>query len=375
MSPSLSPGAATPLHEFAIAVAKWQKRAGRRHLPWQGTGDPYKIWLSEIMLQQTQVATVAGYYKRFLDRFPTLDALARATQDEVMPFWAGLGYYARARNLHRCAQTLVAQWNGQFPHRVEDIMRLPGIGRSTAAAIAAFGYGAREPIMDGNAKRVFARYFGIYGPPAKRATEQALWSKAETIISAAPADLDMTAYTQGLMDLGSAYCTRTRPNCAECPLGLHCYARRNSCQNELPTPKQRKLNPEQRCKMLILQNGGAVLLERQPAPGIWGGLWSLPRYDDMDGLNSACMNWGQTLEERRKMPPISHAFSHFTLRIEPWRLVCRMPIIAEPAPQQAWIALDNLGATALPSPIKKLLSKLPEDQNNEIASGARVGND
>lgn len=374
MPQRLPPSPAAPINQFASAVAKWQKRAGRHHLPWQGTSDPYKIWLSEIMLQQTQVGTAEGYYKRFLERFPTLDALARATQDEVMPFWAGLGYYARARNLHRCAQTLVAQWNGQFPCHVEDIMRLPGIGRSTAAAIAAFSYGAREPIMDGNVRRVFTRYFGIYGPPGQRATEHALWSKAETIISAAPPDLDMTAYTQGLMDLGSTYCTRTRPNCARCPLGLQCYARRESRQNELPTPKQRKVSPEQRCKMLILQKGGAILLERQPTPGIWGGLWSLPRYDDMDGLNSACIHWGQAPEEIRKMPAVSHAFSHFKLRIEPWRLVCRMSVIAEPAPGQAWIALHNLGMTALPSPIKKLLSALPENPNDEIANDARGGN-
>lgn len=369
------PNPAPSMNDFAGTVAKWQKRAGRHHLPWQETGDAYKIWLSEIMLQQTQVGTVTAYYKRFLERFPTLDALARATQDEVMPFWAGLGYYARARNLHRCAQTLVAQWEGQFPRRVEDIMQLPGIGRSTAAAIAAFAYGAREPIMDGNVKRVFARYFGIYGPPGQRATEQALWSKAETIISAAPPDLDMAAYTQGLMDLGSAYCTRTRPNCAECPLNLGCYARRESRQNELPTPKQRKTNPEQQCKMLILQNRGAILLERQPSPGIWGGLWSLPRCDDMDALNSACARWGQTLEGARKMPTISHTFSHFTLRIEPWRLLCRTLLIAEPTPQQAWIPIHNLGTTALPAPIKKLLSSLLEDRDNEIANDARGDND
>ncbi|MEO6959022.1 MAG: A/G-specific adenine glycosylase [Burkholderiaceae bacterium] len=361
MLPRQPPDPAPPIDDFASAVAEWQKRAGRHHLPWQRVGDPYKIWLSEIMLQQTQVGTAAGYYKRFLERFPTLNTLALATQDEVMPFWAGLGYYARARNLHRCAQTLVAQWEGQFPRRIEDIMQLPGIGRSTAAAIAAFAYGAHEPIMDGNVKRVFTRYFGIYGPPGRRATELALWRKAETIISAAPTDLDMAAYTQGLMDLGSAYCTRTRPNCAECPLSLHCYARRESRQNELPTAKLKKVNPERQCKMLILQNQGVILLERQPSPGIWGGLWSLPRYDDMDALNSACINWGETIEEARKMPVISHTFSHFKLQIEPWRLLCRTPLIAEPTTQQAWISIHNLKTTALPAPIKKLLSSLPEN--------------
>ena len=239
----MSADPASPIGDFAGTVAEWQKRAGRHHLPWQGTHDAYKIWLSEIMLQQTQVGTVVAYYTRFLERFPTLRALALATQDEVMPFWAGLGYYARARNLHRCAQELLAQWDAQFPRRAEEIMQLPGIGRSTAAAIAAFAYGAREPIMDGNVKRVFTRYFGIYGSPGQRAVELALWQKAETIISAAPPDLDMAAYTQGLMDLGSAFCTRTRPNCLQCPLSTHCYARLKSRQHELPTPSKKSQSP------------------------------------------------------------------------------------------------------------------------------------
>src|SRR5690554_5006402 len=188
----------TPLADFASTIVQWQQEHGRHHLPWQGTRDPYRIWLSEIMLQQTQVATVIGYYQRFLSRFPDIASLAAASQDEVMPYWAGLGYYARARNLHRCAQVICADWGGRFPGSASDIATLPGIGRSTAAAIAAFAYGERGSIMDGNVKRVFTRYFGIEGITSERATEQTLWRTAEAVLDAGPDSLDMVAYTQGL---------------------------------------------------------------------------------------------------------------------------------------------------------------------------------
>ncbi|HEY9281174.1 MAG TPA: A/G-specific adenine glycosylase [Eoetvoesiella sp.] len=350
---------ATPaIDQFAETVVQWQKRAGRHGLPWQGTRDPYRIWLSEIMLQQTQVSTVIGYYERFLGRFPTLQALAQATQDDVMPYWAGLGYYARARNLHRCAQELCTNWQGQFPRDVNEIMQLPGIGRSTAAAIAAFSYGERSPIMDGNVKRVFTRYFGIYGHPSVRATEQLLWKTAEKVVATAPASLDMAAYTQGLMDLGSSCCARSRPECAACPLNDHCYAHLNAKQHELPTPKQKKVSDERQCKMLILQNHESVLLEQRPSPGIWGGLWSLPQYDDVDGLNNACRNWGQSPIPAQKMAALLHTFSHFKLHIEPWHVRCTTPILSEPLSNQAWISISELEQTALPAPVKKILNGL-----------------
>jgi A/G-specific adenine glycosylase len=350
---------------FADTVVQWQKKAGRHGLPWQATHDPYKIWLSEIMLQQTQVATVIGYYLRFLERFPTLHALAQASQDEVMPYWAGLGYYARARNLHRCAQEIEQHQGGRFPQSADDIMQLPGIGRSTAAAIAAFAYGQRRPIMDGNVKRVFTRYFGIAGSPGARATEQCLWETAETALSLAPPSLDMAAYTQGLMDLGSTCCTRSRPACSQCPLAAHCYARIESRQHELPTPKQKKSGDERQCKMLILRSRDHILLEKRPSPGIWGGLWSLPQYDDIDGLNSACLGWGQTTDQACKVAALLHTFSHFKLHIEPWYLDCKAPVLAEPSPAQAWVAIAALDAAALPAPVKKILGGLFE---NDLAS-------
>jgi A/G-specific adenine glycosylase len=343
---------------FAETIVQWQKQAGRHDLPWQGTSDPYKIWLSEIMLQQTQVSTVIAYYQRFLERFPTLQALAGATQDEVMPYWAGLGYYARARNLHRCAQVLCEKWGGKFPRQVSEIVQLPGIGRSTAAAIAAFAYGERQPIMDGNVKRVFTRYFGIIGNPAVRAIEQELWQTADAAIDAAPPELDMAAYTQGLMDLGSSCCTRTRPACGLCPLGSHCYARIESMQRELPTPKTRKTGAERQCKMLILEHQGKILLEQRPSPGIWGGLRSLPQYDDLESLQGACLNWGLDPAQARKIAALLHTFSHFRLHIEPWYLRSPAQFVAETRPQQAWVAIEDLPTAALPAPVRKLLCGL-----------------
>lgn len=346
------------LGKFAENVVEWQKTCGRHDLPWQNTTDAYKIWLSEIMLQQTQVATVIGYYQRFLQRFPTLKSLAEASQDEVMPYWAGLGYYARARNLHRCAQELVAHWHGQFPPLPQDIMQLPGIGRSTAAAIAAFAYGQREPIMDGNVKRVFTRYFGIYGHPSVKATEQCLWETAQAVVDEAPEQLDIAAYTQGLMDLGSGTCTRSRPNCTACPLSKHCYAHIESKQHELPTPKQKKAVPQRQCQMLILEQQGAIFLEQRPSPGIWGGLWSLPQYDDAESLSNACHHWGQAASPNQKMAGLLHVFSHFKLHIEPWHVVCQAPLIRDAGANGAWVPINSLNETALPAPVKKILDGL-----------------
>ncbi|WP_057110344.1 A/G-specific adenine glycosylase, partial [Bordetella pertussis] len=251
--------------DFASRITAWQARHGRHDLPWQNTRDPYRIWLSEIMLQQTQVATVIPYYQRFLERFPDVAALAAARQEDVMPYWAGLGYYARARNLHRCAQEIMQRCVGRFPPRAEEIATLPGIGRSTAAAIAAFAYGERSPIMDGNVKRVFTRHFGIEGDPARRAVEQQLWALAAAQVQAAP-DLDMPGYTQGLMDLGATLCTRGKPACERCPVAQSCIARRDGRQAELPTPKARKAIPERSTAMLVLHGPDGILLHLHVRP-------------------------------------------------------------------------------------------------------------
>ncbi|NLY27864.1 MAG: A/G-specific adenine glycosylase [Alcaligenaceae bacterium] len=340
---------------FATAITHWQQAQGRHHLPWQGTNDAYRIWLSEIMLQQTQVDTVIGYYTRFLERFPNLQSLAQASLDDVMPFWAGLGYYTRARNLHRCAVQVMEHWNGQFPDQAEQIATLPGIGRSTAAAIAAFAHGRRSPILDGNVKRVFCRYFGIHGNTQLSAIDKKLWALAEQIVEQAPDTLNMAAYTQGLMDLGATRCTRSRPQCAACPLQNRCHAHATNTQSELPTPRQRKTLPERDCALLVIHLSSGILLEKQPSPGIWGGLWSLPRFDTADALKTACLNLGYHREPVR-LAGLQHVFSHFRLNIDPWylHLPDTLPL-QETQPHQCWMPTARLETTALPTPIRKIL--------------------
>lgn len=345
--------------EFAALITAWQAAHGRHLLPWQKTRDPYLIWLSEIMLQQTQVSTVIPYYQRFLERFPDVQALAAASQEEVMPYWAGLGYYARARNLHRCAQDVVALWDGRFPPDAENIATLPGIGRSTAAAIAAFAYGERSPIMDGNVKRVFTRHFGIEGEPAKREVEQKLWALAEAQVAAVP-DLDMTAYTQGLMDLGATLCTRGKPACERCPVTDSCIARRDGRQQELPTPKARKTVPERSTSMLVLAHEGAILLQQRPSPGIWGGLWSLPEFDADGDADSASRALGLEPAARYELAAFAHTFSHYRLHVRPWFVPVQRAELRQSALPERWVPATELAAIALPAPIKKLLLGLAE---------------
>ncbi len=348
---------------LAEKVVAWQRTSGRHHLPWQNTQDPYRVWLSEIMLQQTQVATVLGYYERFLERFPTVKDLAAAEQDEVMPYWAGLGYYARARNLHRCAQEVMEKWGGHFPGNATDLATLPGIGRSTACAIAAFCFGERSPIMDGNVKRVFTRYFGIYGPTQKKAVENTLWAKADEVVELAPASLDMAAYTQGLMDLGSQCCTRSKPTCSLCPLQSNCYAHTHQAQSELPSPKERIRQDERYAHVLILELNGQVLLEQRPDKGIWGGLLTLPQFDDAVSLQTAALHWSH--EEAIALASFQHVFSHFKLHITPWLLQVDESTLAEPRAGQQWQDHETLEQTALPAPIRKLLLGLYQNQDSE----------
>ncbi|AZY50403.1 A/G-specific adenine glycosylase [Bordetella avium] len=346
--------------QFAALIADWQARHGRHRLPWQNTRDPYRIWLSEIMLQQTQVATVIPYYERFLARFPDVQTLAAASQEEVMPYWAGLGYYARARNLHRCAQDIVAHWGGAFPPDAARIASLPGIGRSTAAAIAAFAYGERSPIMDGNVKRVFARHFGIEGDPSRRATEQALWTLAESLVAAVP-DLDMTAYTQGLMDLGATLCTRGKPDCTNCPVAATCIARRDGRQQELPTPKARRAVPERQISMLVLEHKGAILLQQRPSPGIWGGLWSLPEFDAAGDADNATRTLGLEPAAHYALAAFAHTFTHYRLHVRPWYVPVHAAGLCSASLPQRWVPADALNTIALPAPIKKLLLGLTQE--------------
>ncbi|MCL6485865.1 MAG: A/G-specific adenine glycosylase, partial [Janthinobacterium lividum] len=260
---------------FSNTVIAWQKQHGRHALPWQNTRDAYLIWLSEIMLQQTQVTAVLGYYARFLERFPTLRDLAAAPVEDVMAQWSGLGYYTRARNLHKCAQRVVAEYDGIFPSDPALLADLPGIGRSTAAAISAFSSGTRAAIMDGNVKRVFARTFGIDAYPGEKRVEDAMWRRAEALLP----ETGIEAYTQGLMDFGATLCTRSSPDCGRCPLQPRCVAYATGRTKDLPVRKPKKTSPEKHAVMLAIIDDGQVLLEQRPGSGIWGGLLSLPELD------------------------------------------------------------------------------------------------
>ncbi len=342
---------------FAQRVIAWQRQHGRHALPWQNTRDPYRIWLSEIMLQQTQVATVIPYYQRFLQRFPDVASLAAAPEAEVMELWAGLGYYTRARNLHRCAQQVMAIWGGRFPPTAQEIETLPGIGRSTAAAVAAFAYGERSAILDGNVRRVFARHFGIEGDPTSKAVLDTMWQHADAELPAPgppqqQAD-DMRAYTQGLMDLGATLCTRGIPDCGRCPVRGSCVALRQARQHELPTPRVRKAVPERSTHMLWVLHQGDILLERRPSPGIWGGLLSLPEFDGED-VPAACRRLGVEPGQIELLPAFTHVFTHFRLTATPWRINAQAIRLQEDAAHE-WLPAQALRKAALPSPIRKLL--------------------
>lgn len=355
-----APFPATPLHRtFAARLVAWQRAHGRHDLPWQNTRDPYRIWLSEIMLQQTQVSTVIPYYTRFLDRYPDVAALAAAPSDDVMALWAGLGYYSRARNLHRCAQGVVAEHGGVFPATPDALAELPGIGRSTAAAIASFAYGARATILDGNVKRVLARVFGVEGFPGEKRVENDMWALAESLLPDAANAADVSAYTQGLMDLGATLCVRGKPDCARCPFAGDCVAQSTGRQRELPAARPKKAVPMRKTWMLVLRDGDAVLLERRPPTGIWGGLWSLPQADGDAALADLARGFGGG----RTVPlaPLMHTFTHFRLEIEP-----RLSDLADGGglPSQArdadtaWVPLSRLDAYGVPAPVRKLLDAL-----------------
>lgn len=360
---------------FAKALIAWQQQHGRHSLPWQNTGDAYKVWLSEIMLQQTQVTAVIPYYQRFLQKFPTVQALATAPVEDVMALWAGLGYYTRARNLHQCAKQVLTQYQGIFPSDPQRLQELPGIGRSTAAAIAAFSYGSIAAILDGNVKRVFARVFGIDAYPGIKSVEDDMWLRAEALLPAQ----DIAAYTQGLMDLGATLCTRSKPDCPRCPFQARCVAYSQGRTAELPVRKPKKQQKEKHAVMLLLEHEDTVLLEQRPMTGIWGGLVSLPELygmregahltgTDIDAmlLQQECGTpEQQSLQERvhqfgqaasmRSLASFTHVFTHFKLHVH----VIHCAMTTRPAVlgdnRYAWTSLSHIEQLALPAPVKSLL--------------------
>ncbi|MBV8380024.1 MAG: A/G-specific adenine glycosylase [Paucibacter sp.] len=332
--------------DFGRTVVQWQRHAGRHDLPWQRTQDPYRVWLSEIMLQQTQVTTVLGYYERFLARFADVRALAAASLDEVLALWAGLGYYSRARNLHRCAIAVVELHNGEFPRTAAVLAELPGIGRSTAAAIAAFCFGERVAILDGNVKRVLSRVLAFDGDLAQARAERALWDEASALLPAA----GIEAYTQGLMDLGAGVCSVRRPDCGACPVAPQCDAHAAGTQERYPV-RTRKLKRSRRENWwLWLEQGGRVLLQQRPAEGVWAGLWSLPMFDDEAALLSRSA--GTPLEV---LPRIEHALTHFDWVLHTRRAELDPDFLPSPDWQGQWVAREELAQYALPAPLKKLI--------------------
>ena len=355
----------TPLRSAAARLIAWHQRHGRHDLPWQGTTDAYRIWLSEIMLQQTQVTTVIPYYERFLRRFPTMAALAAAPLDDVLTLWSGLGYYSRARNLHRTACLVVERYGGTMPDDPQIVQTLPGIGRSTAAAICVFAYGGRHAILDGNVKRVLARYCGVRGYPGDGKVQAVLWDKAQALLPGAGTNArGIVSYTQGLMDLGASLCARSNPQCGDCPLRADCVAHARGLTATLPEARLRAALPQRATVMLVLRRGGEILLEKRAARGIWGGLWSLPEVAHASEAQARCeAAYGFSLASSRALPGIAHGFTHFKLDIDVLLLDVRparrrsgaqtMELPVASAQPVKWLPLAEAVTAAIPTPVRK----------------------
>lgn len=340
---------------FSENILAWFEDHGRKDLPWQQQPTPYRVWVSEIMLQQTQVKTVIPFYQRFISRFPDVQQLADAPLDDVLHHWSGLGYYARARNLHKAAQAVRDRHNSIFPEHFEQVEALPGIGRSTAGAILSLACGQRHAILDGNVKRVLARYHAVHGWTGSSVVLRELWALAE----AATPQQDVAAYNQAMMDLGATVCRRGTPDCASCPLTSDCFARQQGIQRELPSPRPRKPLPVREVHMLLLQDTQqAVWLQQRPASGIWGGLWSFPEFTDAAGLQG----W---LDERdlpgkfQAQEVVRHTFSHFHLDITPCVVRLQNPVFSVmDGDGGVWYNTRQPGALGLPAPVQRLLQRL-----------------
>ncbi|KFL36725.1 A/G-specific adenine glycosylase [Arenimonas donghaensis] len=350
------------MSQFADRLLAWFDRDGRHDLPWQHPRTPYRVWLAEIMLQQTQVQTAIPYYTRFLDALPTLPDLAAADTDRVMALWAGLGYYARARNLHRAAQVCVLEHGGDLPDDFETLATLPGIGRSTAGAILAQAHGQRLAILDGNVKRTLARFHGVEGWPGSSPVEKKLWQLAESHLP----DTRLADYTQAIMDFGATLCTRHDPACVLCPMQDDCVARREGRVGQLPEAKPGKPLPERRTLMLWVQDAqGRVLLSRRRGKGVWSGLWSLPETEGADAAREwLARHVAADFDAGEDLPVFEHVFSHYRLHIEPrrWRLsdagVAEDARVGDNADLR-WQPMENLHELGLPAPVKKLLGAPP----------------
>lgn len=346
------------MNALAARLLDWHDIHGRHDLPWQHPRAPYRVWVAEVMLQQTQVATVIPYFLRFMDALPTLRDLAAADEDRVLALWSGLGYYRRARFLHQAAGICVERHEGELPRDFDALAALPGIGRSTAGAILAQAHGLRFPILDGNVRRVLARYHGERGWPGAAAVEKRLWTHAEAHTPHAR----LTDYTQAIMDLGATVCTRAQPRCAACPLAADCVAHRDGLTAELPAARPSKPLPQRSAALLVLRDrAGRVLLERRPPQGVWAGLWSLPQADDAEAAMQLAVRYARLGAAAQSLPAIVHVFTHFRLHAQPlaWRDVSPHAAIAD-NPRLRWCTRADAAALGLPAPVRRLLDNLEE---------------
>ncbi|MBE8716116.1 A/G-specific adenine glycosylase [Cellvibrio polysaccharolyticus] len=354
---------------FSKAVLAWYDKHGRKHLPWQQDISPYRVWLSEIMLQQTQVTTVIPYFERFIARFPDVRSLALAPVDDVLHLWTGLGYYARARNLHRCAQTVVSEYGGEFPDTVEALSELPGIGRSTAGAIVSIAFKKRAAILDGNVKRVLARHQAIAGWPGETATLRSLWEVAERFTPPRRAN----HYTQAMMDMGATLCTRSRPACERCPVQFDCVAYGQGNVLDYPGKKNRKPLPEKSVQLVMVRNpAGDILLEQRPDSGIWGGLWSFPEVaSDLDASDWVQDKFG-AVTTTELWDTWRHTFSHYHLDITPVLVqLKKSPVAISEKKALCWFNPLAPQALGLAAPVKKLLDKIAEADPRQAPAGGR----
>jgi A/G-specific adenine glycosylase len=349
---------------FSDKIIQWHDQFGRKHLPWQHNRTPYRVWVSEIMLQQTQVATVIGYYQRFMDKFPNVQALAAGDTDEVLHLWTGLGYYARARNLHKAAKTVVDKFGGEFPITLEEMESLPGIGRSTAGAILSLALDIPLPILDGNVKRVMARCFMVEGWYGQAKVMQQLWNIVEQLTP----NKDIQPYNQAMMDIGATICTRSKPDCDACPVSEHCQAYINDRTGEFPHKKPKKVKPVRTEYWPLVIHQGQVMLNQRPPTGIWGGLYSFSAFDDEQALKdyNDCKSWDVKMWQ--ELPEMKHIFTHFQLNIRPILIVIHdhqyLTSIAD-SNQSIWYKLDDELSFGVPTPVLKLINQIKQLKLNK----------
>ena len=348
------------MNKFSNNLFRWHKKFGRHDLPWQSEPTSYRVWVSEIMLQQTQVKTVIPYFERFMQSFPDVTALANAHEDKVLHHWSGLGYYARARNLHKSAKIIVDIYKGIFPDQIETVIKLPGIGRSTAGAILSLSQNQRHPILDGNVKRVLARYYGISGWTGERKTEEQLWKMAEQLTPIK----NVSTYTQAIMDLGAMVCSRTQPDCNNCPVMQGCFAYENNQQSLLPTRRKKKPLPIKQTIFTIIENkDGEVLLEKRPSVGIWGGLWSFPECPVNENLSTWIKKkYGSFVSDQTEHKTLRHTFSHFHLDIRPIRVkLIKDSVSVKDQGDIIWYKLNGSSQLGMAAPVTKITRQLTKE--------------